>query len=604
MRSPVTLGAWAGFWGDSPQALRQVLDGVQLDYLVSDHLAEVSLALLARARAKNPESAGYIDEAVQILTPVLAELHARGIKVVMNAGALNPAAAARALREAVTAAGLPLKVASVEGDDLSMRVDEFRDRDLRDMFTGEPIPAQVLTCNAYLSAFPIAEALAAGADIVVTGRCPDSAVILGPLIHEFGWQDDDYDLLSAGTLVGHIVECGPQALGGLFTDWESVPGWDDMGYPVAECRADGTAVITKPPGTGGLVVPGSVAEQILYEIGDPGAYLMPDVTCDWRAVRLEQAGPDRVLVSGAKGRAPTSTYKATTTCPDGFRVLSTALLAGRGAAGRARRAGEAMLDRAERIAAQEGLGPFTERSIEVVGAGDAIARPGAFPDAREAVLKVGARHPERRALEIFATEMFSIAFAAQGLTGIHGGRPKPAPAVRLVHLLVDKTEIPVTVTLDDEVLEIDIAPGVARPVRPSVALAETATRPDGDTMTVPLYRLAYARSGDKGNHVNIGVIARRPEFVPVIHGQVTAERVRAWFAPWATGPVTRWALPGLHAINILLEDALGGAGGTSSLRYDPLGKSMAATLLDLPVECPAAWERDRLPAQARSLRSG
>jgi hypothetical protein len=347
-----------------------------------------------------------------------------------------------------------------------------------------------------------------------------------------------------------------------------------------------------------------VAEQILYEIGDPGAYLMPDVTCDWRAVRLEQAGPDRVLVSGAKGRAPTSTYKATTTCPDGFRVLSTALLAGRGAAGRARRAGEAMLDRAERIAAQEGLGPFTERSIEVVGAGDAIARPGAFPDAREAVLKVGARHPERRALEIFATEMFSIAFAAQGLTGIHGGRPKPAPAVRLVHLLVDKTEIPVTVTLDDEVLEVDIAPGVAGPVRPSVALAETATRPDGDTMTVPLYRLAYARSGDKGNHVNIGVIARRPEFVPVIHGQVTAERVRAWFAPWATGPVTRWALPGLHAINILLEDALGGAGGTSSLRYDPLGKSMAATLLDLPVECPAAWERDRLPAQARSLRSG
>lgn len=601
MKAQITLGAWSGFWGDSPQTMRQLLDGADLDYLVSDYLAEVTMALLARVRAKNPESGGYIDEAVQVLIPVLGEIHARGIKVVTNAGALNPAGAARALRQAAAAAGLPLRVASVQGDDLALRIDELRVRGARDMFTGEQIPERVLSCNAYLGAFPIAEALAAGADIVVTGRCTDSAVMLGPLIHEFGWNDDDHDLLSAGTLVGHLIECGPQGLGGLFTDWESVPGWDDMGYPVAECRPDGTATITKPPGTGGLVVPGSVGEQMLYEIGDPGAYVVPDVVCDWREVRLEQDGPDRVRVSGARGSAPTSTYKATTTCPDGFRVQSTALLAGRGAAGRARRAGEAILDRAERVAAQEGLGPLTERSVEVVGAGDTVARPGAFPHAREAVLKVAARHPDRRALEILATEMISIAFIAQGFTGVAAGRPKPAPCVRLVHLLVDKADVPVTYDLDGETAEVAIAPGVAEPVRQTPSLEEALVRPAGKTVTVPLARIAYARSGDKGNHANIGLLARRPEFAPVLHGQVTAERVRAWFAPWAQGPITRWALPGASAVNILLEDALGGRGGTSSLRYDALGKSMGATLLDLPVDCPVAWERDGLLAPGETL---
>src|SRR5581483_1965602 len=216
---------------------------------------------------------------------------------------------AQALRDAAAAAGVPLKVAAVLGDDVRGELDRLRAAGAADMFTGAPLPEQVLTMNAYLGARPIAAALDAGAEIVVTGRCADSAVVLGPLMHEFGWGDDAFDLLSAGSLIGHIVECGPQSLGGLFTDYLDVPGWEDMGYPIAECRRDGTATITKPAGTGGLVSPATVAEQILYEIGDPAAYVMPDVVCDWRFVHLEQDGPDRVAVSGARGTAPTTTYK-------------------------------------------------------------------------------------------------------------------------------------------------------------------------------------------------------------------------------------------------------------------------------------------------------
>jgi hypothetical protein len=585
-RGPVRIGCWAGFWGDSPAAAEQLVRGAEIDYLVADHLAEITMALLARARAKDP-SAGYIPDVVVALGPLLGEIHARGIRVVTNAGGLNPAACAAALRHAAEEAGVPLRVAHVEGDDLGGRVAELRETGAADMFTGEPVPEGVLTMNAYLGARPIADALGRGADIVVTGRCADSAVVLGPLVHEFGWGDDDHDLLSAGTLVGHIVECGPQSLGGLFTDWQDVPGWEDMGYPVAECLADGTAVITKPSGTGGIVTPATVAEQILYEIGDPGAYVMPDVVCDWRDVRLEQDGPDRVRVSGARGAAPTPTYKATTTCLDGFRVTATAVFAGGDATGRARRAGEAIVARAGRMITAAGHAPFTETSIEVLGAGD-LAAPAAAPtSAREALVKIAVRHPDRDALQVVGREMMSLALVAQGMTGVTGGRPKPAPVIRLVHVLVDKATVPVTVTIDGEAHDVAVAPGAAAPP-PAAPLAEGVPgAPDTDAVTVPLRRIAWARSGDKGNDANIGVIARRPELLPVIREQVTAARVAALFGPWLQGDVRRWELPGLHAINVLLGDVLGGRGGTSSLRLDPQGKSYGATLLDLEVQVPA-----------------
>jgi Acyclic terpene utilisation family protein AtuA len=600
MKDVVRVGCFAAFWGDTPSAIRDILDGGPVDYLVADYLSEITMALLARARAKDPQ-AGYIADFISTIAPVLPEVADRGIKIVANAGALNPAGCARALAEVVREQGLRLRVAAVEGDDLMPQRDAVLAASPADMVTGRAVPPGPQSLNAYLGARPVAAALAAGADIVVTGRCVDAAVVLGPLMHEFGWTDTDYDLLSAGSLVGHILECGPQATGGNVTDWAEVPGWDHMGYPVAECFADGTAVITKPAGTGGLVSVPTVAEQVLYEIGDPGAYLMADVSCDWREVRLTQEGQDRVRASGARGGPPTTTYKVTATRTDGFRVLTTAMLAGAGAAGKAARVGEAVLARTDRLCAARGVPGLRETSVEVVGSGQ-IMGGKADPAATEAVVKIGARSEERTALEIFSAEFASMSLVAQGLTGFFAGRPRVAPAIAVYHLLAGKETVPVRVRLEDEVFEVAIAPGspaarTSTPPLPDPPLRD-GPPPDGPrpgaptpgaTVEVPLLAIACGRSGDKGNLANIGLIARWPEFEPVLRDQVTAARVREFFAHLSPAAVTRWSLPGLHAINVVLDEILGGTGGTSTLRYDPQGKSYAAMLLTMPVTVPAGW---------------
>jgi hypothetical protein len=305
---------------------------------------------------------------------------------------------------------------------------------------------------------------------------------------------------------------------------------------------------------------------------------------------VERDGPDRVRVSGARGTPPTSSYKATATRLDGFRVIATALFAGGDAAGRARRAGEAIVARAERIAVRAGHGPFAEASVEVAGGGDLSGAAGSTREAasaREAVLKIAARHPERAALEILAEEIAPMGLVAQGMTGLTGGRPRPAPVVSLSHVLVEKSRVQVAVELDGETVEVPAPAGAAgRAPAGSDPLPEDEPPASGGARVVPLRSIAYARSGDKGNDVNIGVIARRPELAPVIREQVTATRVRELFARWLEGPVRRYELPGLGAINIVLTDVLGGSGGTSSLRFDPQGKTYAAILLDLPVELP------------------
>jgi Acyclic terpene utilisation family protein AtuA len=573
--------------------MRQVLATKDIDYLVSDYLDEITMALLARARAEDP-SVGYVQDAIATLAPVLPEINERGIKVVTNAGALNAGACADALRAAAREAGTPLRVAAVEGDDLMPRLEEIMARRPRDMFTNELVPASVSSMDAFLGARPIAQALDLGADIVVTGRCVGAAVVLGPLMHEYGWGDEDYDRLAAGSLAGHIIECGPQCTGGIHTDWERVPGWGDLGYPVADVGPDGVTVISKPPGTGGLVTVGTVGEQILHAIGDPGAYVMPDVICDWREVNVEQVGPNRVQVSGTRGSAPTTSYKVTATYQDGYRAMTTAMFSGIEAGGRARRAGVALVGRTEHFLTEDGFEPLTDSSIEVIGAGDTFGPAARSDAATEAVLKVGVQHPDKEALEIFAGEFAPLGLVAQGMTGGFAGPPRVAPVFSVFNLLVDKSETPVTVRLDGDAIPVAIAPGVtdARISTPTLADAPTAGAPPVDIVEVPLKRLAFARSGDRGDNANIGVLARRSEYAPLIHEQLTAQRVAAFFAHYRPASVQRWELPGLNAINFLIDGVLGGSGGTSTLRYDPNGKSYAAMLLTLPIQVPADWDLD------------
>jgi hypothetical protein len=593
--NPVIIGGASGAWGDSPRAIPQLL-GSPVDYLMMDYLAEVSMSLLARARLKSPD-AGYPADFVQYLKPNLSAIAARGIKVVSNAGGVNPQACKAALVAACAELGLSLRIATVAGDDVLPLIDQLRAAGTREAVSGAPLPARLLTANAYLGAIPIKAALAAGADIVITGRCADSALALGILMHEFDWQPDDYDRLAAGSLVGHLLECGAQGVGGLHTDWELVPNWENIGYPLAECEADGSFVLTKPVDTGGLVIPGSVAEQALYEIGDPAAYVLPDLVADFSNVVLTQVGPDRVRVAGARGRPPTTQYKVSATYQEGYRAMATVSIVGPQAAAKAERTGEALIARARLVFRERDLPDFTATHIEALGAEASYGPLSRTRASREVLLRLVVVHDDPKCLDLFARELGSVGISfAPGTTGIYTGRPKPSPQIRLFTFFIDKTLLPApVVTLEGGSFTVDIPAGVAAatPARAAAGAGAQATpvpATGGDDVPVPLLRLALARSGDKGDSANIAIIARHPAYVDVIRREVTVERMAEHCRYLVDGPIQRFEAPGLHAFNFLLQNALGG-GGMASLRIDPQGKAYGQMALEMMVNVPEALLR-------------
>jgi len=602
---PVRIGGASGFWGDSAVAAPQLVASGAIDYLVFDYLAELTMSILAGARLKKPE-AGYATDFVDVaMKSVLREVAARGIRVVSNAGGVNPHGCARALAALAAAQGVELRIAVVEGDDVMPLLPALRAEGVREMQAEAPLPQKVLSANAYLGATPIRVALDAGAQVVITGRCVDSAVTLGVLMHEFGWTD--YDRLAGGSLAGHVIECGCQATGGLYTDWDTVPDWPVIGYPIVECEADGSFVVGKPAGTGGKVTPAVVAEQMLYEIGDPAAYLLPDVVCDFTAVTMAPVGEDRVQVRGARGRAPGPACKVSATFAEGFRSSAQLTIVGFEAAAKARRTGEAILARTRSMFARLGWPDYSATLVEVLGAESCYgphARDGALAT-REAVLRVSATHPMREALELFAREIAPAGTSwAPGTTGA-GGRPSVSPSIRQYAFLLDKARVAPAVVIGEQRIAVPAAvhpqPERAQPdpmtdTAPTAgavigqALQPDAPAPagqhaDDERIEVPLIRIAHARSGDKGDTSNIGLIARSPGLLAVLREQVTAERVAAYLAHLVQGPVTRYEVPGIHALNFVCERALGG-GGMASLRNDPLGKAMAQILLSMPVRVP------------------
>jgi hypothetical protein len=367
----------------------------------------------------------------------------------------------------------------------------------------------------------------------------------------------------------------------------------DTGYPVAEIGADGGLVVTKPEGTGGAVTVGTVAEQLLYEIGDPSAYVLPDVTCDFSNVRMRQLGRDRVCVEGARGCPPPNAYKVSATYADGYRGGEQWVVYGRQAEHKARHIAEMAFARARAALQSRGLPDFTETLVEVIGAESHYGAAREPREYREVLLKAAARHPLEAGIATLFREFVGTALAAPpGLTAF-GGRPSPSPVVRLYSFLLPKDEVDARVSVDDEPVPCALpsasAAGHSMPRVASVPPLDEPSLPDlpGPRVTVTLETLAWARSGDKGNDANVGVIARRPEYLPWLWAALTPERVRARFAHFLPGPVERFLLPGLPAINFLLHDVLGG-GGIASLRSDPQGKGYAQLLLAEPIEIPRA----------------
>jgi hypothetical protein len=593
-RAPLRIGGASGFWGDSSLGAPQLVNSGLIDVLVFDYLAETTMAILASAQRKNPD-AGYATDFIEsAMRQVLPEVVRRGIKVISNAGGINPQSCARALARLADELGVSVRIAVVEGDDVREALPALRAAApggaLTDLVGGQPVPDQLLSANAYLGAEPVARALAAGADVVITGRCVDSAVTLGPLIHHFGWTMDQFDQLAGGSLAGHIIECGCQATGGLFTDWDTVPDWAHIGYPIVDVDSDGSFTVAKVPGTGGLISPATVGEQLLYEIGDPGAYLLPDVACDFRQVQIESVGENRVRVSGARGSAPPPSLKVSATTLVGWRADGMTVIVGIAAVAKARRTGESLVERTREMILARGWGDFSATRVEVIGTETLYGPRATTAQLREVIVRVAVRHPRKEALELFTREKAAPGTSwSPGTTGPGGGRAGVSPHIVPCAFLIPRGAVQPVVRLGEQTLAVTMA-DTARPLAAPTALPDPApwAMPAGPTRTVPLIQLAWGRSGDKGDLSNIGLIARRPEWLPLLWAQVTPEVVKAWFAHLVKGRVERFHLPGLHAMNLVMHQALEG-GGPASLRLDPLGKGMAQMLLELPVQVPADW---------------
>lgn len=582
----IRIGGGSAFFIDSALAVPQLL-GAGVDYIILDYLAEGAMGMMGRMRLADPDS-GFPSDFMDVhIGPFLTQIAQTGTKIVSNAGAVNPGRLAHVLRGKIAELGLSLKVAAIEGDCLMHRLADFAAT--RDMFTGKAFPQNdVTSANAYLGAFPIAHALAQGADIVITGRVVDSALALGPLIHEFGWGPDDLDQLAGGTLAGHMIECGAQVTGGTFTDWHEVEGWANIGSPIAECHSDGRCIITKPEGTGGLVSFGTCAEQMLYEVSDPADYLVPDVACDFSHVTMEEVGKDRVLVKGAIGNLKPEKLKACATWDDGWRAVAYQPVIGRAATLKAAKQAEALFERGRNLLRARNLADWRRTEAVMIGA-------TGNPASEEVVAKLVVEHDEMLAVQMFAREQFSAISAMAPGTSVAFGM-QVQPCMGLVSFLVPRDGLEVTIDVGDGAepfsepitLHAGLTSSPMVQSKPQVGEAEAIlNQVVGDGVgeaELTIFDLAYTRSGEKGETINIGVIARKPENLPALRAALTPELLRAHLTDLGDFKVTIYEVPGIHALNVVLDGALPG-GLNASQRLDPAAKSVGQRLATMAIPC-------------------
>ena len=562
MAAPVRIGNCSGFYGDRHSAMREMLVGGELDYVTGDYLAELTMLILGRDRMKHPER-GYAKTFLTQLEECLGLASDRGVRIVANAGGLNPAGLADAVRALAERLGVPVRVAHVDGDDLSPRAEELG--------LGKP-----LTANAYLGAWGIVDCLNDGADIVVTGRVTDASVTVGPAAAHFGWRRTDYDRLAGAVVAGHIIECGIQATGGNYSFFTEVPDLTYAGFPLAEVHADGSSVITKHPGTGGLVSVDTVTAQLLYEI--TGArYANPDVTARMDTIELSDDGPDRVRISGVTGEPPPPTLKVSLNSIGGFRNAMTFVLTGLDIEAKADLV-QRQLDSALSVKPAE-----LEWTLARTDHADADTE-----EAASALLRCVVRDPDPanvgRQFSSAAVELALASYPGFTVTAPPGDgqvygvyTPGYVDAARVRHLAVhaDGSRVEIPCATDTLVLQPADAPPLPEPL------------PAGTTQRAPLGRIAAARSGDKGGSANVGVWVRTDEQWRWLANTLTVGLLRELLPETADLPVTRHLLPNLRAVNFVIEEILG-QGVAYQARFDPQAKGLGEWLrsrhVDIPTE--------------------
>ncbi len=590
MKNAIRIGNAGGYWGDDLGALRRQLEGGHLDYITLDFLAEITMSILQKQRTKNPEL-GYANDFVGQIRDSLPELVKSGTRVITNAGGINPIGLGRRLHALVKEAGAQIKIGVVAGDDILPRLDEFTTsgESFTNMETGEnfsPIRSRITSANVYFGAEGVVEALKEGCQIIVTGRVTDTGITLAPMIHEFGWSLDDWDKLAAGIVAGHIIECGAQASGGNLTDWQEVRSFHDIGYPIIEMRANGEFIVTKHPKTGGKVSLKSVKEQLVYEMGDPTRYIAPDAVARFSSIQLNELGNDRVHVYGITGAPAPELLKVSMSYDDGYKASGELLVSGPNTAAKSKAFAKVFWERLNL--------KFEATRTEEIGVGSIWPTVLSNYEPIEILLRFGVRDQDEKKVEAFGRLLPSMILSGPSGVAVTGGRPKPTPVVAYWPTLMKRDKLSAKVTVIDSagkestkeisLKRTDTSSVIEAPVRPKskVTFAFTGMAKKGI-----LRDLAYARSGDKGDTCNIGVLARSPMAYAWLKKELTQNKVRQFFKGICKGKVIRFELDNLEALNFLLEETLGG-GGTRSLMIDPQGKTLSQALLQMPLQIPGS----------------
>ncbi len=574
-----------GYWGDDLAQIRLQMERGPVDFVTLDYLAEITMSIMQKQRARDPK-AGYARDFIPQIEESLDLILERGVRVISNPGGVNPLACRDALIAMAERRGRSLEVAAVLGDDLMDRLDELTAQgvSLDDMDTGASFASvreRVSSANAYYGAWPVVEALGTGAQIVVTGRCTDTGITLAPMIHSFGWAPDDWDRLASGIVAGHIIECGAQSTGGNFTDWRTIGGFPSIGYPIVEVSADGSFIVTKHARTGGAVTMRTVKEQLLYEMGDPRSYITPDVVADFATIRLEQLGRDRVRVWGVRGRPAPPSLKVSAAHTDGYKASGTLIISAPDAAEKARAFARLFWKR---------LGITYEAChTELIGHSACWGPLAGDIDVPEVLLRLSVRDHDRAKIESFSRMVPAVILSGPPGVAVTGGRPQAQEVMAYWPALVPRDLVkPRMITAQGEAALEWPTPLLPAQKPATLARAEwpKAKGPAGTTL-VRLSELAHARSGDKGDTANIGVIARSPEIYPWLVKTLTAKVVKTRFKGICLGKVERHEVANLGALNFLLHESLGG-GGTVSLRIDAQGKTLSHALLAMEVKAPRA----------------
>jgi hypothetical protein len=585
MKHTIRIGNAGGFWGDDLNALRRQLEGGQLDYITADYLAEITMSILRKQQMKNP-ALGYVSDFVDQVDDVALLLKEKKVKLIVNAGGINPVQCAVEIHKRLKAKNVAFKIAVVEGDNIIDELDSFYpdSTDFKNMESGEDfsiVKDRIQSANVYLGVPPLLKALEMGAEIIIAGRVTDTSITMAPMIHEFGWKLNDWDKLASGLIAGHIIECGAQGSGGNYTDWKKVKRWDNFGYPIVEVHADGHFYVTKHENTGGLVSVDTVKEQLVYEMGEPGYYISPDVIVDFRSIHLEDVAENRVKVTGVTGRPSTHFLKVSMAYYDGYKAVGSIIISGGNALEKAMVFNDIFWKR---------LGLQYERcNYELVGYNACHKNLAAEIEPNEILLRFSVFDNDKEKINEYGKNIAPIILSGPPGVAVTGGRPRLQNVMTYWPALIPKELINTRVCLIDEngeksdCVEVSSLTGFEEKTSPDSPSQQIAEKGEVWSLKgvreVKLIELCLARSGDKGDMANIGVIARNEKIYQFLKKYLTAAVVKGMFLDLGKGDVIRFELDNICALNFLLENSLDG-GGTRSLMIDAQGKTFASALLN------------------------